>query len=201
MVYCVGLTGGIATGKSSVADLFSSLGVDVFHADAVSRDLTSNNQSVINQIIEHFGKDIRTANGELDRRRLRDIIFSDASERNWLECLLHPLIRNKLKELVYNSKTPYCVVEIPLLIDKVAYPYFNKILVVSSYPETQIARVIARDHCTREEAVAILNAQPSMSLRLEHADEVLINDSGVDELKRSVEQLHYKFLRQLSPSL
>ncbi len=195
MVYCVGLTGGIASGKTLAASLFSNLGVDVFNADVVSKELTTQDQIVIEQIVDHFGNDIVMPNGELNRQKLRTIIFSNPLERNWLESLLHPLIRDKLQKLVLDSKTAYCVVEIPLLIDKDAYPYLNKIVVVDSLRETQIARVIARDTCSKEQAVAILNAQPSVEKRLEYADEVLTNDSSIDDLKRSVEHLHYKFLQ------
>lgn len=193
MVYCVGLTGSIASGKTTAAEIFSKLGIDVFHADKISRDLTTQDPAIYNTIVNHFG-DITLEDGQLDRRRLRDIIFSNPEEKKWLEQLLHPLIREKLKEYVASSTTPYCIIEIPLLIDKKAYPYINTILVIDSLEEEKINRVMARDKCSREQALAIILVQPDLARRLKEADHVIINDAGFSELKQSVEQLHHIFL-------
>lgn len=118
MVYCVGLTGGIASGKSLAAEVFSELGIDIVNADNISRALTLKGQDAYTQIVAHFGSKILNEHNELNRKALRAIIFSDPKERTWLEQLLHPLIRQKIKEQVELSTTPYCIVEIPLLIDK-----------------------------------------------------------------------------------
>lgn len=194
MVYCVGLTGNIASGKTTVAEIFSSLGVDVVSADKISRDVTINNQLVYNNIVEHFGTDIILEDRQLNRKRLRDIIFSNPEERKWLEALLHPLIREKIIEQVTLSTTPYCVVEIPLLIDKIVYPYLNKILLINTSQENQITRVMARDHCSREQALAVISAQPKLNVRIQNADYVLTNDCGYSELKHAVENLHQTFI-------
>lgn len=196
MVYCVGLTGGIASGKSTVAELFSELGIQVIYADKISKALTAKDQEAYMQIVTHYGTEILTDDGTLNRRKLRSIIFSDAKERFWLEQLLHPLIRQKIKEQVDSSITPYCIAEIPLLIDKEKYPYINRILLVNAPIETQIARVIQRDQCTREQALAILAAQPGLNLRLKEADDVLMNNLGFNELKIAVNDLHHNYLQK-----
>jgi dephospho-CoA kinase len=199
MVYSVGLTGGIASGKSTAAELFSELGVQVINADKISRELTAKDQTALNRIVAHYGHEILTETGELNRRALRDIIFSNPKERIWLEQLLHPLIRQKIQEQVEACTTAYCIVEIPLLIDKKLYPYLNRILLVKAPIETQISRVVQRDQCSREQALAILAAQPDMNLRLQNADDVLVNDLRVDELKTAVHNLHQKYL-QFAPT-
>ncbi len=196
MVYCVGLTGNIATGKSTAAEIFASFGIDVFSADKISKDLTINDPSIYNQIVNHFGDGIKLKDGQLDRRSLRDIIFSNSDERLWLEALLHPAIRHELKKKVALSTSPYCIVEIPLLIDKKAYPYLNAIVVVNSSLENQVSRVTARDHCSKEQALAVITAQPDFNLRLKQADYVLMNDSGYSELKHAIEDLHQLFITQ-----
>jgi len=193
MVYCVGLTGNIASGKSTVSRLFSELGIDVFSADAISRELTARGQPAFLEIVAHFGDHI-IADGNLDRPQLRDIIFCDEKERFWLENLLHPLIRAQLKTLVANSQSSYSLVEIPLLISKQNYPYINRVLVVTASEETQISRVMARDKCTRELAQLILHAQPELRERLNNADDRLINDTNIDNLRSEVIQLHQNYL-------
>jgi dephospho-CoA kinase len=194
MVYCVGLTGGLATGKSTVAELFSHLGIQIISADKISRELTAKNQAAYDKIIARYGQDLLDENQELKRANLRGIIFSDPLERNWLENLLHPLIRQRISELVKASITPYCMVEIPLLIDKKNYPYLNKILLVTAPLATQIARVMQRDQCSKQEALAILAAQPDIALRQVHADDVIVNNQGLEELKISVNTLHQHYL-------
>jgi dephospho-CoA kinase len=198
MVYCVGLTGGIASGKSTAAELFSESGIQVINADKISRELTAKDQTALSKIVAHYGQEILMETGELNRRALRDIIFSDPQERIWLEKLLHPLIRQKIQEQIKACTTTYCVVEIPLLIDKKLYPYINRILLINAPIETQITRVMERDHCSREQALAILAVQPDINLRLQNADDVLINDLRMDELKIAVHDLHQKYLQLAS---
>ena len=194
MVFAVGLTGNIASGKTTAAQIFASFGVEVINADKVSRVLTAPNTPAYKEIIAHYGSDIVHEDSELNRRRMRDIIFSNPDERRWLENLLHPLIRKQLEEQVHLCTTPYCIVEIPLLFDKKNYPYLNRILVISAPQKQQIARVVERDHCSREQALAILSAQPDEGSRLKNADDVIINDSGLDALKHNLEKLHHQYL-------
>jgi len=196
MVYCVGLTGTVASGKSTVAELFSGLGITIINADTLARQLTAKNQPAYHKIIAHFGAKILDEEGELNRKRLRDIIFSNTEGRNWLEQLLHPLIRQRIKEQVSLCTSAYCMVEIPLLKDKKDYPYLNRILLVNAPIDMQIARLMQRDHCSKEHALAILSAQPHINQYLKNADDVLINDSGFKELKEAVSNLHLKYLKK-----
>lgn len=199
MVFAVGLTGNIASGKTTAAKIFSSFGVHVINADKISREITAKNTPAYKKIVAHYGANIVLDDSELNRRRLREIIFSDANERRWLENLLHPLIRKQLAEQVNVCSTSYCVIEIPLLLDKEHYPYLNKILVITAPQNIQIARVMERDHCSREHALAILSAQPEENLRLKNADDVIINDSGLTNLQSTLKNLHFKYLLEASP--
>lgn len=194
MVYCVGLTGDIASGKTTVAKLFSQLGIEVIHADQISRELTKKDQPAYNEIIKHYGGEVIYEDKEINRNKLRNIIFSNKEERAWLEALLHPLIRQEIKNRVNASITPYCIVEIPLLITKQNYPYINRVLLVNASKEVQIERIQKRDHCTREQALAILLAQPHLNQRLENADDVIINNNHLEELEKLVNHLDQKYL-------
>jgi dephospho-CoA kinase len=196
MVYCVALTGGVASGKSTIASLFAVLGVPIINADTLSRELTVKGQSALEKIVAHFGYQILTPEGELNRKALREIIFSNAEERIWLEQLLHPLIRQRIAKQVAACVHDYCIVEIPLLIDKTFYPFINHVLLVTAPLETQISRVMQRDQCSRKHALAILAAQPDLNVRLQNADEVLSNDLSLSELKIQVNKLHQQYLQQ-----
>lgn len=196
MVFCVGLSGNIASGKTSAARLFSALGVDVFSADEISRDLTKKNTVAYQEIVHHFGLNITDNEGNLNRPRLRGLIFSNPDERAWLEQLLHPLIRLELANKVSKSTAPYCMAEIPLSIDKQNYPYLNKILIITSPLVLQIERIKARDNCSEEQALAIISVQPSIKERLKESDDRLINEGSLDELEDKVLQLHQRYMHE-----
>ncbi|MBL7479291.1 dephospho-CoA kinase [Legionella bononiensis] len=197
MMYSIGLTGNIASGKTTVAQIFSDLGIEVLSADQISRELTAKNTVAYYEIVKHFGPKTLLENDDLDRRHLRELIFTHPEERLWLENLLHPLIRQQLEQKIKMCTSPYCVVEIPLLLDKKHYPYLNRILVVTAPLELQIARVMERDHCTQQQALAILSTQPELNERLKIADDVIINDSGYEQLKEAVIELHSKYLKSV----
>ncbi|MDR3501626.1 MAG: dephospho-CoA kinase [Legionella sp.] len=194
MVYCVGLTGGIASGKSAAAEVFSDLGIQVVNADNISRSLTMQGQDAYTQIVAHYGAEILNEHNELNRKALRAIIFSDPKERSWLEQLLHPLIRQKIKEQVDLTTTPYCIIEIPLLIDKKTYPYINRVLLIQAPTQIQIERLMHRDNCNQKQALSILAAQPDARLRLKNADDIVVNDAGADKLKAAIIALHHQYL-------
>lgn len=198
MVYSVGLTGNIASGKSTVAEFFSELGIDVIDADRISRELTSKNTPYYQSILSHFGASVALGNGDLDRRRLRAIVFADNKERLWLENLLHPAIRKKIEDKIKACTSPYCLIEIPLLFNKKHYPYLQKVLLVTAPLESQLDRVIKRDNCSKEQALAILATQPNLKQRMEAADDVLNNESGLIELKAKVNELHKKYLEEVN---
>lgn len=194
MVYCIGLTGDIASGKTTAANLFSQLGIEVIHADQISRELTQN-PNILKKIVNHYGLTILNQDNELNRKELRSIIFANPKERVWLESLLHPLIREEIKRRVAHCITPYCIVEIPLLITKENYPYINRILLMTASLETQIMRVMQRDHCSKKQALAILDAQPDKTLRLKNTDDLIINDLDIEKLSATINKLHHKYLK------
>ncbi|ASQ45910.1 dephospho-CoA kinase [Legionella clemsonensis] len=193
-MYCVGLTGSIASGKSTVAAFFKSKGITVISADHVARELTQTDEQVQKKIIKHFGQSILDAFEAIDRPKLRQIIFAHPEQRLWLEQLLHPLIRKRIVYLLGNNKSPYSVVEIPLLKERTTYPYLDRILVVLAEPEQQIKRVMVRDNCSKQEAQAILAAQPSDKERIAIADDIILNNASLETLKRKVAILHEQYL-------
>ena len=192
-MYCVGLTGNIASGKSTVASYFETLGVEIISADKIAKELTTREQPALYHIINHFGESVLTPNGDLNRRYLRHVIFKNTQERLWLEKLLHPLIQKEIQQTIHNIKSPYCIIEIPLLFDKSNYPYLNQVLVVQAELEEQIARIITRDNCSRDDALAILATQADNNQRLEWADDVLINKGSLTALHEKVNALHSKY--------
>lgn len=194
MVFCVGLTGSIASGKSTVAEVFAQLNVPIINADKIAKELTAKGQPALQAIVTHYGQELLTTEGELNRRALREIIFTNSQERSWLEHLLHPLIRQAIKEQVASCTSIYCVVEIPLLVDKTLYPYIDRILLVTAPVETQITRIMQRDQCTKEQALTAIATQPDLKVRLQNADDLLINNVEVEQLKNQVMDLHQKYL-------
>lgn len=192
-MYCVGLTGPIASGKSTVAALFVQLGAELIDADHISRQLTAKDQPALANIIAHFGPDFLDANGELRRRLLRDMIFKHPAERNWLEQLLHPLIRQEIEARLQSTPTFYYIVEIPLLSDKSSYPYLNRTLVVLTEPSIQRQRVMQRDQHTAEQVQAIVQAQADEKVYRSLADDIIINNGSLQDLEQAVLQLHQKY--------
>ncbi|MCP0914427.1 MULTISPECIES: dephospho-CoA kinase [Legionella] len=194
-MYCIGLSGGIASGKSTVARYFSELGVQVISADEIARQITAPNQAAYHKIVQHFGKHILDASGALNRRQLRQIIFNQASQRQWLENLLHPLIRQQIEKDVASCRSAYCIIEIPLLINREAYSYLDRILLVETDRRVQIARITQRDLCTQEEALAILAAQSTPAQYRSLADDILVNHGSLEELKQQITKLHKDYVQ------
>ena len=190
MVYCVGLTGSIASGKSIATDFFKTQAIDVINADHIAKALTTKESPELKPIIDHFGSRFLTESGELDRRLLRNHIMNQLDARIWLENYLHPLIRNNIEKQIQAVKSPYVVIEIPLLTNKTSYPYLNRVLLVEADEVNQIERVITRDNCTKEEALALLNAQPNQALRRAIADDILINNDSIEALQKQLSKLH-----------
>lgn len=196
-MFCIGLTGSVASGKSTVARLFQSKGIDIINADLIAKALVEPNEPAFKEIIEHFGKTILTDDGELNRRLLRELIMQQPTDRAWLENCLHPLIRQQIEQEIQQCNSPYCIIEIPLLTDKSAYPYLNRILLVTADSEKQIARLIERDNSSKEHAHALFTTSHSHeNKRHALADDYLINNGTICELKEKVAQLHYDYIRR-----
>lgn len=189
----IGLTGGIGSGKSTVANLFAKHGVPIIDADAVSREITTPNDPAFMRIVKHLGDHVLQPDGSLDRAKLRTIIFADSKERRWLETLLHPLIRDAMQQKINQLSAPYCLAVIPLLLEAEFYFFINRILVVDAPEPLQIERVTARDKAPISHVESILKAQASREVRLTRAHDVITNDGDMQNLIQQVDQLHEKY--------
>jgi len=191
----IGLTGGIASGKSTVAQRFVELGVPVIDADAAARAVVAPGKPGLAAVSERFGSRVLAANGELDRRALRDLVFKDPGSRRDLEAILHPLIRAEMEQSAELAVGPYIVMAIPLLVEGDSHERVDRVLVVDVDEAVQLHRVMARDGCTLEQARAILVSQASRAARLAVADDVLPNTGTVTDLRQAVDHLHERYLR------
>ena len=191
----IGLTGGIASGKSTVAQLFTDRGVPVIDADVAARAVVAPGKPGLAQVIARFGAGVVAENGELDRRAMRDLIFSNPGARRDLDSILHPLIRADMERSAEQAVGPYVVMAIPLLIEAGPSDRVDRILVVDVDEAVQLRRVMERDGCTSEQARAILASQASRSARQAAADDVLQNAGSVTDLRQAVDRLHQRYLR------
>jgi dephospho-CoA kinase len=191
----IGLTGGIASGKSTVAQRFIELGIPVIDADESSRFVVAPGQSGLAELTKRFGAGVLGAGGELDRRALRNLVFADPQQRRDLEAILHPLIRADMARRAGAAVGPYLVMAIPLLVESGNPGQVDRILVVDVDEDVQLKRVMARDSTTLEQARAILAAQALRAVRLKAADDVIVNSGTVSELRQAVDGLHERYLR------
>ncbi len=191
----IGLTGGIASGKSTAARRFSELGVPVIDADEAARAVVAPGTAGLTQVIARFGRGVLAENGELNRRALRDLIFGDPSLRQDLEHLLHPLIRADMDHRAQGAVGPYLILDIPLLIEAGSHDRVDRVLVVDVDEAVQLQRIMTRDGSTLDQARAILASQTTRSARLAAADDVLLNTGTVMDLRQSVDRLHVGYLR------
>ncbi|HZF17329.1 MAG TPA: dephospho-CoA kinase [Steroidobacteraceae bacterium] len=189
----VGLTGGIASGKSAAANVFRSLGVPVIDTDEIAREVVEPNTPGLAAVVATFGPSVLGADGRLDRKRLRAIVFHNAAERRRLEEILHPRIRVQMNELSAVSGGPYQILVIPLLVETGLKPSVDRVLVVDCAPAVQIARLMQRDASSEEEARSVLAAQASRNERLAQADDVIANDSDVAALANKVRELDARY--------
>ena len=194
-MYAVGLTGGIGSGKSTVADLFAELGVPVIDADLIARQLTEPNGEALKEIRESFPEAVMRDDGTLDRAVMRRIVFGDGAARKQLEAILHPRIRQEVEHALASLSAPYAMVVIPLLVETHGYrDLLNRVLVVDCTEAQQIERTMARSKLSREDVVAILGAQVSRDQRRAVANDVLTNMTTRDTLRTEVSMLHQRYL-------
>ena len=192
--YRVALTGGVASGKTTVANLFAALGASVIDTDLLAREVVEPGTALLVEVAAHFGSDILAADGSLDRRRLRERVFENEAERRWLEDRLHPAIRRLTDERCAAATGPYCLVVIPLLVETGRQSRFDRVLVVDCDPELQLARLMARDGMTRDAAQRMLAAQVSREQRLAAADDVIRNDGDLSQVRDQVATLHRDYV-------
>jgi dephospho-CoA kinase len=200
--YIIGLTGGIAAGKSELSRRFEALGITVADADVAARDLVAPGSEGLARITAHFGPDILLADGQLDRAALRERIFTSAQERQALEAITHPAIRQQLRATCEQATGPYAMAAIPLLAEaggRQQYPWLDRVLVVDVPVSVQHARLLQRDGITAELADRMIAAQASREQRLALADDVVVNDGQPEHLQAKVEQLD-RLYRELATS-
>lgn len=193
MTYVIGVTGGIGSGKTAVSDHFESLGVTVVDADVASRTVVAAGKPALEKIAQHFGKDILLNDGTLDRAKLRTAIFKDDGERQWLETLLHPLIRDEIIAGLETSTSAYALLVSPLLVESGQNQLTQRVLVVDVPEQLQLARTVKRDNNPEAQVKAIMAAQASRQQRLDSADDVILNDGSLTELQDRVEALHQRY--------
>lgn len=197
MSYIVALSGGIASGKTTVANLFANLGVPIIDADLIARQVVAPNSSALAEIVHHFSQEILLPNGELDRSQLREIIFHNDHERLWLNNLLHPLIQKETeKQIAEQTAAPYLLWVIPLLVENQLAHLADSVLVVDISPEVQLERLILRDHIDPNLAMKMVLAQASNQKRLACADQIIKNEGNLADLKAQVDKLHHYYLNQ-----
>jgi len=195
MSFVVGVTGGIGSGKTTVANLFAELGAAVVDTDAIAHELTGPQGAAMPEIIRVFGKGILRTDGSLDRAAMRQLCFSDPDARRRLEAILHPMIRSESVNRCQNaSHAPYVLLVVPLLVESGAYrEHIDRILVIDCAESVQVARVMARSHLSADEIRAIMATQASREIRRAAADDILTNDNDLDELQPQVLHLHQQY--------
>ncbi|MFZ9303991.1 MAG: dephospho-CoA kinase [Steroidobacteraceae bacterium] len=193
-MFKVGLTGGIASGKTRVAEFFAARGVPVIDSDQIAREIVAPGAPALAAIRERFGEGVMAADGNLDRRALRAIVFADPAARRDLEAITHPAIRARMAELNAQARGPYVINAIPLLTEGGGRRDLDRVLVVDCPEDLQIARVMARDQVDEAGARAVLAAQASRAARLAIADDVIVNDGDLGALEARVASLHERYL-------
>ena len=188
----IGLTGGIASGKSTVCDLFSQLSVEIIDADKISHDITKKDGLAFEEILDHFGKKILGLDGELDRQQLRSIIFNDVAEKKALENIIHPKVLNEINNNISDSTAPYLIIAVPLMIETGMNKLMDRVLLIDCSIETQIRRLIKRDNCTKQQAQSIIENQANLKSKRAICYDVIVNEEGTsfDQLKTEVIQLN-----------
>ena len=186
----VGLTGGIGSGKSTVSGLFSRRGIPVIDADDIARELTAHDGPVLDRIVAHFGPDILDGHGALNRQLLGDRVFSNPAERKALEAILHPLVRAEVTRIIAALNAPYCILSIPLLIEAGMQDMTDRILVIDADVLLQKQRVVARNGMREEDVNRIIASQATRAERLRYADDIIVNNAGMDKLESEVDRLH-----------
>jgi dephospho-CoA kinase len=191
----IGLTGGIASGKSAVADMFVALGASLVDTDQLSREVVAPGQPALEEIRKTFGPEVLTQQGTLDRAAMRRVIFEDPQKRKALEAIVHPRIRALMLERIAESTGPYTVVAVPLLVENGLAKLFDRVLVVDCPESTQLERLMRRDGMEESAARAILGAQVDRQTRLATADDVIDNGGSLDATRQRVEELHHRYLQ------
>ncbi len=197
-IFKIGLTGGIASGKTTVTKIFAQHGVPIIDADIIAHALVQPGQPALTEIIDAYGTDIIQPEGGLDRAKLRQRVFSDPSQRHRLEAILHPRIRQTMLEQVTQQQYPYCILSIPLLVETRQWDLVDRILVIDCVEELQRQRLRQRSHLTVEQIDQILAAQVSREIRLAIGHDILENNGDFDQLETKIKALHLRYLTMIN---
>ena len=191
----IGLTGGIASGKTTVSDFFKQFGTKVIDADVISHQVTKPGGTAFQEIISSFGSSVLDENGLINRKKMRKIIFNDVSKKEMLERIIHPKVREEMFNLASQSNDHYLIVSVPLLVETGMNEMMDRTLVVDCSEETQIERLMHRDKITLGEAKSILKNQTNRSTRLKAADDLIVNEKNVtlNELEKEVLELNKRY--------
>ena len=195
----IGLTGGIASGKTTVCDLFKKLSVEIIDADVISHELSKKGGAAFEEIIEAFEDEIIGDDGELDRKKLRSIVFNDNTKKKILERIIHPKVLLSINEKIKASQSDYLIISVPLMIETGMNAMMDRVLLIDCNVETQIERIIQRDQTSREEAIKIIESQASIESKRELSDDRIINnnETSIEELTLKVKELD-DFYRNLN---
>ncbi len=194
----IGLTGGIASGKTAVANMLADLGAAVIDTDVIAREVVEPGEPALQKVVDHFGKDILLPDGQLDRGKLRRLITADPEKRHQLEAILHPIIRERTlqaTESATRQDPPYLVLVVPLLVETDFTQLTDRILVVDTDPALQLQRLMLRDTASEEDARRIIAMQAERNTRLQAADDVLENSQSLADLSEAVAALHARYLQ------
>ncbi len=196
--FIVGLTGGIGSGKTTVANMFAHYNIALIDADIIARKVVKPKTPALQKIIEYFGQQFLLADGNLDRAKLREKVFNDHEAKKWLNNLLHPLIRTALLEELSTAKSPYCLLIAPLLIENKLTRYVDRILVIDVDEETQLSRAMQRDKNSQTLIKSIMQSQLPRQDRLAVADDIIDNTKTLENVHEQVAQLHQFYLKLAS---
>lgn len=194
MALIIGITGGIGSGKTAATDYFAAQGIEIVDADVVARTAVEPQSNALNLIAQRYGDTILNSNGSLNRRQLRNIIFDDTNERQWLETLLHPLINQAIVTQLQTAQSPYAILVSPLLLESTQHQLVDRMLVIDVHPDTQITRATARDNMTTAKAQQIIATQISRAERQQKADDLVNNEGSLAQLHSQLAQLHQRYL-------
>lgn len=200
-MWVLGVTGGIGSGKTTVTNLFAAYGIVVVDADLIARSVMEPGSTALTAVSERYGPEALLADGNLNRRWLRERVFSDPAEKTWLNQLTHPLIRQQLLEQLEQAGSPYVILSAPLLIENQLTTLCDRVLVVDVSPAIQRERASARDQVSAEQVDAIMRAQASQQERRAAADDIIDNDGPQQELAPQVQHLHELYLKLASQAL
>lgn len=191
----MGVSGGIGSGKTTVTDLFKALGIEVIDADVIAREVVEPGSIAMQEIVDKFGPDIITRDGQLDRAKLREMIFRESHLKIWLNALLHPLIRDQMTQQTRNAQSPYCILSVPLLVENNLNNSVDRVLIVDVTEQTQLDRTLKRDNVDRQQIKSIMKSQASREQRLAIADDIIDNNGGQEKLVAQVHKLHQDYLQ------